>query len=442
MVSSTPAAAADPAVAARWRARLDALTHWCLSELPLTPALARAVASTRATLGDLLRRALGRDGVGVVDLLDALDAPSNPAARALVGRVLGADLLLVVVTARGGTLVRADARACRAPDEARALVDAYLGAAAPDWVATFGAAVAAGMRAPALARGRHGETIDATLAAASGQLADAEEVTVVLPFLALTSTPAAAVEDELEEVTPRDVDQDRAAPEAPAALEPMAPIGLPAVLGGMLRPGAAFLDAPAPADVDEEDEATDGDATDEDAHDAETTDHPAADQDASDEDDDEDDDDEDDDDALARPDAAARRPSVGDDTAGEADGDPGPDLGGALDRLRARTSAANDRVSMLIATDDGVAEHVADAAGWLADASVQELRALARAGWAGDAAVDVALTLAEDDPEALDVVQVARRHEAELVVEIDGRAAAAWLAKHRPEVVGTLAGQR
>jgi hypothetical protein len=93
---------------------------------------------------------------------------------------------------------------------------------------------------------------------------------------------------------------------------------------------------------------------------------------------------------------------------------------------------------MLVASDDGVAEHVADAAAWLADASEQELRAVARGGWSGDCALEVALAVAEDDPEALDVVQVARRHEAELVVEIDARAAVAWLARHRPDAARRL----
>jgi hypothetical protein len=93
---------------------------------------------------------------------------------------------------------------------------------------------------------------------------------------------------------------------------------------------------------------------------------------------------------------------------------------------------------MLIATDDGVAEHVIDAAGWLADASEQELRDVARAGWTGDAAVEVALVLAEDDPEARQVVRVARRHETALVVEIDGAAAAEWLVRHRPDAARRL----
>jgi hypothetical protein len=46
--------------------------------------------------------------------------------------------------------------------------------------------------------------------------------------------------------------------------------------------------------------------------------------------------------------------------------------------------------------------------------------------------------LAEDDPEVAEVVRQARRTESELVVEIDGAAAAAWLAAHRPAVADRL----
>jgi hypothetical protein len=117
---------------------------------------------------------------------------------------------------------------------------------------------------------------------------------------------------------------------------------------------------------------------------------------------------------------------------------PDADVADTLDRLRARTLAAAERVSVLIASDDGAAEHVGDAAAWLAEASEQELRALVRGGWSGDAAAEVALALADDDPEALDVVRVARRNDAELVVEIDADAAVAWLAAHRPDVAERL----
>ncbi len=452
MVSSARAASApvDPSVAARWRARLDALTHWCLSELPLAPGVAGAVASTRATLGDLLRRALGRDGVGVVDLLDALDAPNTPAARALLGRVLGADLLLVVVTARAGSLVRADARACRTVEEARALVDAYLGAFTPAWVAEFGVADAGGVRSPALAVGLGGMRPDENLASPNAE-PGAGDVTVVLPFLTLAGEPAGAAapsETDQDEPAAREPTTDAAAPERVATPEPTIPsVALPAILGGVLRPGAAFLDAPAAADVEE---VEDEDATDEDATDADATEEHDADEHAADEGStDEDAADADDQSSADRTPASAADPDEGEDDDDEEDEDDAEDADevdraagdpdGALDRLRARTSAAHERVSMLIASDDGEAEHVTDVAGWLAEASEQELRALARGGWSGDAAVEVAHALAEDDPEARDVVQAARRHEAELVVEIDARAAVAWLTAHRPDAARRLA---
>ena len=426
----TERTASDPARAAQWRARLDALTRWCLSELPLTPAVVDALPAVRPTLGDLLRRALSRDGCGVVDLLDALDA-ATPEARALLGRVVGSDLLLVVVTAREGALVRADARGCRTPDEARALVNAFFGTPAPAWVAEFGAADAAGSRTPLLAWGTDGLQFGATTAAALGQSA-AGDITIVLPFLPLDGRPMAVapVPSPLPDIEP--------------AIDPFA---MPAILGGTLRPGAAFLDAP-PAIGSDDADAPDAAWRGQDAEDEEGG-HEADDEDdTSDESDDEASQDsapaafgDPDDEFLA---AFAPPPNIRADVADARAGEDhatGVDHGGALDRLRARTSAAVQRVSVLIATDDGVAEHVADAVAWLADASEQELRALARAGWMGDAAADVALTLAEDDPEALDVVQLARRHEAELVVEIDGQAASAWLATHRPDAarrLGTL----
>ncbi len=446
MVSSARAASApvDPSVAARWRARLDALTQWCLSGLPLAPGVAGAVASTRATLGDLLRRALGRDGAGVVDLLDALDAPNTPAARALLGRVLGADLLLVVVTARAGSLVRADARACRTVEEARALVDAYLGAFTPAWVAEFGVADVGGVRSSALAVGLGGTRPDDSLASPPAQPA-AGDVTVVLPFLTLAGEPAGAATPTQtdDEPAPGEPTTDAAAPERVATAEPTIPaVALPAILGGVLRPGAAFLDAPAAADVEEveeeEEDATDEDAGDEDPTGEDPTDEDPTAADAADADDQS---------SADRMPAPATDPDEVDEEEDD-DEDEGEDDGivhaagdpdGALDRLRARTSAAHERVSMLIASDDGAAEHVTDVAGWLAEASEQELRALARGGWSGDAAVEVAHAFAEDDPEARDVVQTARRHEAELVVEIDARAAVAWLTAHRPDVARRLA---
>jgi hypothetical protein len=397
----------------------------------------------RPTLGELLRRALGRDGAGVADLLDALDAAGTPAGRALIGRVLGGDVLLVVVSAERGAIARADARACRSRAEARALLDAYLGTPAAAWAGTHGIADAGGVRVPALATAIDGAQLDDTIAAGLAHLRPDDALTVVLPFLPLDELPAAR-----------------------AAEPPPNPYAMPAILGGTMRPGAAFLDAPATGHEDDEGDADDCEHGREREHGREhgasrTTTAPGtapsgatgathptrttlttrATR------------------ATRRRDRRRRRGPRDVDEAGLADAfgwtaaagapraapaaaepaaDEPVDHSLALGRLRARTTAAAERVSTVIATDDGVAEHVADAAPWLAEASEQELRALARAGWAGDAAAEVAVALVDDDPEAFEVVQLARRHEVELVVEIDGRAAAEWLRRHRPETAQRL----
>jgi hypothetical protein len=442
------AAAAPDAHGADWRARFDALTRWCLSDLPLAGPVAGAVPLSRPTLGDLLRRALAHDGAGVVDLLDALDAPESAAARTLLGRVLGADLLLVVVTARGGAMVRSDARACRSEAEARALVSAFLGVPAPASAATAGVVAIDGAIGAALAAGVDGELHDASTATDAPHGGDARELTIVLPFLFLDERPA-------------DVS---VAPAAAAPVPPPPPAmpampAMPAILGGTLRPGAAFLDAAdfvgAASDEDADEQDPEDESTDE--HTAEHTDEDAVDDDLADDLEDgfaEDDHHPDASDPDASADAdepADPRPVLGADPAPfapastavpreEVAGDrvPDADVADTLDRLRARTRAAAERVSVLIASDDGAAEHVGDAAAWLAEASEQELRALVRGGWSGDAAAEVALAMADDDPEALDVVRVARRNDAELVVEIDADAAVAWLAAHRPDVAERL----
>ena len=441
-VSRTAAAAPD-ADGADWRARFDALTRWCLSDLPLAGPAAGAVPLSRPTLGDLLRRALAHDGAGVVDLLDALDAPESAAARTLLGRVLGADLLLVVVTARGGAMVRSDARACRSEVEARALVSAFLGVPAPDSAATAGVVAVGGAIGAALAAGVDGELHDASMATDAPHGGDARELTIVLPFLFLDERPAGVP------VAPAAA---APAPPAPPALPAMP--AMPAILGGTLRPGAAFLDAAdfvgAASDEDADAQHPEDENTDEQT--AEHRDENAVDDVADDLEDDFAGDDD-------HPDASADadeppdpRPVLGADPAPfapaspaaapreEVAGDrvPDADVADTLDRLRARTLAAAERVSVLIASEDGAAEHVGDAAAWLAEASEQELRALVRGGWSGDAAAEVALALADDDPEALDVVRVARRNDAELVVEIDADAAVAWLAAHRPDVAERL----
>ncbi len=442
--SSVPTPGGGPAQVAVWRARLEALTYWCLSPLALTPAVAESLTGVRPTLGELLRKALGKDASGVVDLLDALAAPDTPAARALLGRVLGTDLLLVVVTLRAGAIARADARSCRAPTEARALLDAYLGASAPGWTLEHGLAQLPGGRVPLLARGME-ELLGVTPPAR--QHGDA---TLVLPLLTLDAPPAAeaaATEAAHAEAAPaRDAAAEVIAEAAPAPLPAELPPLAPAILGGTLRPGAAFLDA-APAVVDDEEapareRAADADA-DEDEDDADPSD--AHGEDAYDEDEDDEGDGADDADTADAGEVLAPAYVAAEHTRAPRDLTPPepvipPDLDvqGALDRLRARSAAVPVRVPALVATDDGMAEHVTDVSAWLAEASDQELLALARARWCGDAAVDAAYALAEDDPEVEEVVHSARRHESGLVVEIDPTAAAAWVERFRPALADQL----
>jgi hypothetical protein len=393
-----PGAAHDAASAARWRARVDALTQWCLSDLPLAPGVAGAVGPIRPTLGELLRRALGHDAAGVTDLLDALDSAGTPAARALIGRVLGGEILLVVVTVRGGGIVRADARACRAADEARALVDAYLGAPAAEWVATHGASDVGGTRGPALVTGLDGEQLPDSITSAPGQSSD-DALTIVLPFLPLDSTAAA---------------HPTAATTAPN------PYALPAILGGTMRPGAAFLDAPALDDADGRTarprRTTRGTTPTPGTTGAPTTTDEAGGQPTI--------------RRTTRPTRATSsnrstarsrrpRPRGGGRRARRTVGVPGAaddadaadelptDHSLALGRLRARTTAAAEHVAALIATDDGVAEHVADARPWLAEASEQELRA--RAGEVDGRSAARSRSPRDDDPRRTRLL-AGRRH--------------------------------
>ena len=110
----------------------------------------------------------------------------------------------------------------------------------------------------------------------------------------------------------------------------------------------------------------------------------------------------------------------------------------AVERASARAARAVEHVEATVMSDDGVAEHVCDVTGWLAGATAREIETLVRAGWAGDEAEEVAAALADDDPEVADVLRHARRADAGVVVEIDGRAAMAWLARHRPAIADAL----
>ncbi len=127
----------------------------------------------------------------------------------------------------------------------------------------------------------------------------------------------------------------------------------------------------------------------------------------------------------------------GEDVA-EAELPPAPFDRAAVERASARAADRAARVEASVWSDDGLAEHVCDVSAWLAGATVREITALARAGWTGDEAAELAATLAEDDPEVDDVLRHARRADAELAVEVDGRAAMAWLARHRPAVAAAV----
>jgi hypothetical protein len=68
-------------------------------------------------------------------------------------------------------------------------------------------------------------------------------------------------------------------------------------------------------------------------------------------------------------------------------GAPAPDaMQAALARLQARRAddVTASRVPATIASDDGVVEHVADVASWLATATERELRMLAADAWGRD----------------------------------------------------------
>ncbi|GJG86459.1 hypothetical protein tb265_16400 [Gemmatimonadetes bacterium T265] len=117
---------------------------------------------------------------------------------------------------------------------------------------------------------------------------------------------------------------------------------------------------------------------------------------------------------------------------------PAPFDRAAVERARARAARPVERVEATVWSDDGVAEHVCDVTAWLAGATARELAALVRAAWTGDEAEEVAAALSDDDPEVADVLRHARRTDAGVVVEIDGTAAVAWLARHRPAVADAL----
>ena len=384
------------------------------------------------TLGALLRAALGTGEGGLVALYDALAASNTPAARALLARILGAPFLLVTVRVRQGALVGADARACTDEREALGLL-AALGAHEPGRGALTRGMVIGG---PA-----SGDPVallpddDASVLAGGATEVGDGDALLALPLLDL------------------DVGSDVEA--APASVDRPEPQTLPAAAWPGLVGGAAgasaspFLEAFDPRLRDEEADASPSGGDDEDASTEEGPDGDADDETGSEADDGGDDaaDDEDLDDGgasspfLAETLGGAPLPSERRvDAAPVAEPQPqdAEVNAAALARLSARAAAAVERVTASVATDDGVLDTVVDIVPWLADASEQELRALVTDRWRGEEAAELARALAEEDPEVEEVVRQARRMEAELVVEIDATAAAAWLAQHRPALAERL----
>lgn len=459
-------AAARAATTPPWSARAEAVAHWCLSRRPLTPAALRLLGEhalepwvargARDTLGALLRAALGAGEGGLVALYDALADAGAPTARALLARVLGAPFLLVTARVRRGTLVGADARACADEREALGLL-AALGAHEPGRGALMRGLVI-GSPADREPVALLADDDVSLLAAFDGDVGEGDAL-LALPLLDLDAG------QEVESAAPEPA---RAPAEPPGA-------GWPTAMGV----GSPFLEAfdprlmgrnvepprPAPpATADEDDEAdrpaakrrrSRDDARDDDARDA-TRDsarqgrgHPAPEEEPSDDDGPDDGSDED---VEPSPFLGAEgadffgsggvtAPTWVGAPAPEPEPEPAPEpdvAAAALARVRARAAAVQQRVTATVATDDGVLDTVVDVVPWLSNASEGELRTLLADRWQGDAAVDMAHALAEDDPEVDEVVRQARRTETELVVEVDGRAAAAWLVQHRPEVAERL----
>ncbi|MGZ8377413.1 MAG: hypothetical protein ACXW0Z_09235 [Gemmatirosa sp.] len=377
-----------------WGTHIETLGRWCRSDWPLSATGRSAAASLalalglrlgaagggngRGALGEVVRLLLAAAEADVATLRTALTDHRAPGSRTLLARIVGAPWLLATVRLRGGTVEGTELRACVSREEAAALLTALAGAANEGSVPALRAIVTGWVR---------GATRDAPLLGEGGDevpLAGADETQLlVLPLLAL----------------------DGAVPAEP-------PAAVLAAMGGLAAPRVAspFLDDADPRAVGlpERDQPADEDVEDE---------APA------DTDEDEDEDASDDETAIAAP--TATEPV-------EAEA-----MTAALARLRARHTTVQ-HVEASIASDDGVVEHVADVVPWLAEASTVEIRALARDGWAGEEAIEVARAMADDDPEIAEVVRHARRTEGELVVEIDGRAASAWLRANRPDLARKL----
>ena len=430
-----------------WSAHVETLGRWCRSDWPLSStgsaaasALALALGlrtgapgsgNGRGALGELLRLVLAAAQCDVATLRAALTEPRTPQARALLAGTVGAPWLLCTVRLRGATIVGTELRAVASRAEAAAMLGALAGGAGDGGPLPALRALASGW-----VRGTRRDVPllgDGVAAGAAEAVEIDEALTLVLPLLALdapvpSELPAAALAAVHGGAVPK-------------AASPFLDVGDPRAIGA--------LEPLVPMVEEDEDEDAEGDAPDASDADDDPSD-PGAEAEAS-----EREADEDDDDApevmLAEDDAIGRRldrtflahgttPSARVEATVAATPDEPIEaevMAAALARLRSR-SATVDRVTASVATDDGVVEHVTDIVPWLTDATTVEVRALARDGWSGEEAIEVARALAEDDPEIAQVVRHARRNEAELVVEIDGRAASAWLRAHRPELADRL----
>lgn len=409
-----------------WNAHIDTLDRWCRSDWPLSAAGRSAAASLalalglrlgprqggngRGALGEVVRLVLAAAQADVATLRAALADHRAPAARARLAGTVGAAWLLATVRLRGETIVGTELRACVSREEAAALLTTLAGGAAGDGqVPALRALVTGWVR---------GARRDAPLLGDGGTdvpLAGPDETQLlVLPLLSLDAPVPAAP--------------------PPAVLASMLGAAIP---GGAPLGASPFLDVADPRAIGMPARDEDADVE----EDEEEEDAPSADDQTDDQTDDEDQasDDEGADDeapaAVAAP--AARAPLPAAPSRPEPEPVEAEVMAAALARLRARAAGVS-HVEASIASDDGVVEHVADIIPWLAEASVVEVRALARDGWAGDEAIEVARALAAEDPEVAEVVRHARRTEGELVVEIDGRAASLWLRANRPELAERL----
>jgi hypothetical protein len=421
----------SPGVA--WETHVETLSRWCRSDWPLSAsgreaasALALALGvrlgasgggNGRGALGEVVRLVLAAAQSDVATLRAALADHRTPSARTLLANVVGAPWLLGVLRLRGATVLGTELRACTSREEAAAVLSALFGRGdetggpLPALRVLAGGWVRGARRDVPLLGDLHGADVAEPVGAD-------ESIAIVLPLLSLDGAvpaepPAAVMAAVLAGVTPR----------APS----------PFLDANDVRAvGSVAIERHEVEDEDEDEDESDADAPDASAdEDADTDDA----QESADEDDDAKD-------VVVAPPAHVPRPALPygrQPPAPPAEPEPmeADVMAAALARLRTRATVI-DRVSASVASDDGVVEHVTDVVRWLTDATLVEVRALARDGWSGEEAIEVARALAEDDPEIQEVVRHVRRTDGELLVEIDGAAASAWLRAHRPDLARRL----